>query len=318
MIGIRSIASYYPHTCRDNFELAEKFNEGKGFVRKRVGGEVLPLLEPGTETSDMAVRAIQKLSEKTGLSLEEIDCLVICTQNPDGNGLPHTSAIVQTKLNLKKDVAAFDISLGCSGYVYGLNIVRGFMAASNLSNGIFVTADPYSKIVDPEDRNTVMLFGDAATATLLTIEKPIFKIGRSLFHTDGRGAVHLMNCSGRLHMNGRQVFNFAATEVPQQIKELLTLENIDINGIDQFVLHQGSRFIVETIARKLKIEPHKVPIQMKLTGNTVSSSIPLVLESILPNEMIRTVLLSGFGVGWSWGSMIISRTGNENGGVNAG
>jgi 3-oxoacyl-[acyl-carrier-protein] synthase-3 len=307
MIGIYSIASYYPKTYRDNFKLAKQFNESENFVRKRVGGEVLPTLAPEMETSDMAVRAIQRLIDKTGTNKNDIDCLVLCTQNPDGNGLPHTSAIVQKKANLKNRLAAFDVSLGCSGYVYGLNIIQGFMEVANLSKGILVTADPYSKIVDPEDKNTVMLFGDAATATLLTREKPVFKIGRSLLYTDGSGAVHLKNCNGRLHMNGRQVFNFAATEVPQQIKALLSLEKIGIEEVDRFILHQGSRFIVETIARKLKIDSQKVPIYMKLTGNTVSSSIPLVLESVIPDEMIQTVLLSGFGVGWSWGSMLISR-----------
>ena len=308
MIGIREIASYIPETSLDNFKLAATFGENEDFVKKRLGGYVLPIIGPGMDTSDMAVHVIQRLLKKTSIAKEDIQCLVICTQNPDGGGLPHTSAIVQEKADLPNRIAAFDISLGCSGYVYGLNIVKGFMEASGLSNGILITADPYSKIVDPEDRNTKMLFGDAATATLLSRENPVFTIGKSSYSTDGKGAVHLRNRNGRLDMNGRQVFNFAATKVPQQIDGLLAAEGLAHADIDQYIFHQGSRYIVETLTQRMRIDKKKVPIQMENTGNTVSSSIPLILENTITNEAIRNILVSGFGVGWSWGSLILVRS----------
>ncbi|MBU0665005.1 MAG: ketoacyl-ACP synthase III [Proteobacteria bacterium] len=307
MIGIGAIASYLPEKSRDNFKLAAHFGEDETFVRQRLGGISLPVLDHGLETSDMAVLAIERLLDKTGLDKDAIQCLVVCTQNPDGRGLPHTAAIVQQKANLPQHTAAFDVSLGCSGYVYGLNIVKGFMENAGLTTGVFVTADPYSKIVDPEDRNTVMLFGDAAAATLLTVDNPIYHLGKSVYGTDGQGANHLANKGGRLHMNGRQVFNFAATQVPASITALLHADGITLEDVDQFIIHQGSRYIVETLSRRMGLDESKVPMRMEMTGNTVSSSIPLILQESINEKAIHKILIAGFGVGWSWGAMMLSR-----------
>ena len=284
MIGIKEIASYIPERVRDNIQLAAKFGKSGDFIRERIGGIYLPIKEPEMNTSDMACRAIENLLNKSGVGKNEIGCLALCTQNPDGRGLPHTAAIVQAKLELPHALAAFDISLGCSGYVYGLNIIKGFMDSADLKIGVLVTADPYSKIIDSKDPTTVMLFGDAASATLLVREDSILEIKKSLYGTDGRGSIHLINDGGRLHMNGRQVFNF-----------------------DQFVFHQGSRYIVETLIRRLKLDKKKVPLRIEKTGNTVSSSIPLILENSIQEPRVRNILIAGFGVGWSWGGMILTR-----------
>lgn len=306
MIGIREIATYIPSSGRDNFKLARQFGKNDEFVTNRLGGHVLPLMEEGMETSDLAVNALSNLLKKTGLNKNEIDCIVICTQNPDGNGLPHTSAIVQEKAGLSEKVAAFDISLGCSGFVYGLNVVKGFMNAADLKTGVLITADPYSKIIDDQDVNTVMLFGDAATATLLTKHNPKFLFGQSLYATYGKGRNDLKNIDGTLYMNGRNVFNFVATKGVQQITELLKKGKLSKEEIDCYVLHQGSRYIVETVAGKLDIL-EKTIVSMKNTGNTVSSSIPLILEKIFEDKNMNRVLISGFGVGFSIGTMIINR-----------
>ena len=306
MIGLKAISSYIPSMTRDNFALAKQFGKSEEFVIQRLGGHVLPLMEEGMETSDMAVKALTRLLNETGLDKKEIDCLVLCTQNPDGRGLPHTSAIVQKKAGLSVSVAAFDISLGCSGYVYGLNIVKGFMEASGLRTGVLITADPYSKIIDENDMNTVMLFGDAATATLIT-DDPLFSFGESVFSTHGEGASDLKNEDGVLYMNGRNVFNFVATEVVQQIENLLRIANLSKEDIDCYVLHQGSKYIVETLSRRLDIQ-NKVICSMEKTGNTVSSSIPLILQKTIMQNRNNKILISGFGVGFSIGTMIIERS----------
>lgn len=310
MIGIKEISSYIPSSSRDNFKLAQKFGKTDEFVTKRLGGHVLPVMEQGMETSDLATKALLNLLTKIGLDKNEIDCLVICTQNPDGGGLPHTSAIVQEKAGLPESVAAFDISLGCSGYVYGLNIVKGFMSASGLTTGVLITADPYSKIIDERDINTVMLFGDAAAATLITNNKPVFTFGQSMYGTYGKGASDLKNIDGVLYMNGRNVFNFVATKALKQITDLLKKEGLSKNVIDCYALHQGSRYIVETLANKLRVN-EKVAFSMEKTGNTISSSIPLILEEILDDASINRILISGFGVGFSMGAMILTRTTNN-------
>jgi 3-oxoacyl-[acyl-carrier-protein] synthase-3 len=176
-----------------------------------------------------------------------------------------------------------------------------------LNNGVLITADPYSKIIDEKDVNTVMLFGDAATATLITDRNPEFTLGQSMYGTIGKGAENLKNIDGILYMNGRKVFNFVATKALKQIVELLEREGLSKDDIDLYGLHQGSRYVVETIAKKMGIE-EKVAFSMKYTGNTVSSSIPLILEKVLEDKNIQTILISGFGVGFSMGAMILNRT----------
>jgi 3-oxoacyl-[acyl-carrier-protein] synthase-3 len=306
MIGIEAVGSYIPTVYVDNKSQAEKFGEKSSFASDRIGALKLPMKEAKEETSDLAVLAFQDLVSNSGLKLDEVECLIVCTQNPDEEGLPHTSAIVQDKLGLSKNVAAFDISLGCSGYVYGLSVIKGFMLASGLTKGVLVTSDPYSKIVNREDKNTSMLFGDAATATLISKEYK-FSIGVPLFGTDGSGRENLQCVDGVLQMNGRQVFNFAATNVPTQIRNLLARDNIEFDEIDVFLLHQGSKHIVTTIARKLGVNAEKVPIALENTGNTVSSSIPLLLERYMNNSSISRLVISGFGVGLSWATAILDR-----------
>lgn len=306
MIGITNIAEYIPENHRDNYKQAEGFGEARKFIDEKIGAVKLPIKDSKQETSDLAALAVEKLIKKSDLTRDMIDCLVVVTQNPDGRGLPHTAAIVQNKLSLSKNVAAFDISLGCSGYVYGLSVIKGFMDQAGLKCGILVTADPYSKIIDPHDKNTSLLFGDAATATLLT-DRPKYSIGKGIYATDGSGASNLQVMDNTLHMNGRQVFNFAATQVPKQINALLAQENIDVTDVDRFILHQGSRFIVNTIAARFKNVNDRFIVGIEETGNTVSSSIPLLLRDSISDTNINRIVISGFGVGLSWASMLLTK-----------
>jgi len=182
------------------------------------------------------------------------------------------------------------------------------MEAAGLKNGLLITADPYSKIVDPEDRNTTMLFGDAATATWMGENAP-WQLGKSKFGTDGSGAEFLKTTNGAFYMNGRQVFNFALVKVPAHLNELLTDSGLQSSEIDAFCIHQGSAAIVDAVARRFEdgSHPEKFVKDMLETGNTVSSSIPLLLEKHLLNASWKRVAISGFGVGLSWGSAIIYR-----------
>ena len=308
MIGIKGIASYIPEFSLDNLSRISDFGETEEFLTKKIGALKLPRMNNVYETSDMAVEAITRLfSASQSLNREDVDVLVVVTQNGDGEGLPHTAAIVQKKLGLEKTVAAFDISLGCSGYVYGLHILKGFMESAGLKNGILVTADPYSKVVDPNDKNTSLLFGDAATATWLG-ESPVWLIGPALFGTDGEGAEALKKSNARLAMNGRQVFDFAAKSVAPHIKALLKKVDAEEGDIDAFCLHQGSYAIVDAISRRFKDSQSKFIKDMAETGNTVSSSIPLLLQKHVLGTSTKKVVISGFGVGFSWGTALLIRS----------
>ena len=308
MIGIKSIASYVPSAGLDNYAQGAKFGKDDAFILGKIGSAFLPRKDDDQETSDLCVEAVKNLfANNPQLNPDSIDALIVVTQNGDEEGLPHTSAIVQSKLGLPTTIAAFDISLGCSGYVYGLYAMKGFMEAAGLKNGLLITADPYSKIVDPEDRNTTMLFGDAATATWMG-EDPAWVLGKSKFGTDGSGAPHLKVSDGTFFMNGRQVFNFALIKVPAHLQELLADSNLQPGDIDAFCIHQGSAAIVDAVARRFDEEqPEKFVKDMVETGNTVSSSIALLLEKHMFDSSWNRVAISGFGVGLSWGSAIIER-----------
>ncbi|MCO8167327.1 ketoacyl-ACP synthase III [Pseudomonas sp. 21LCFQ02] len=307
MIGIKSIASYVPTAGVDNYAQGARFGKDEEFILGKIGSTFLPRKAAEQETSDLCVEAVNTLlANNPQLTRDSIDVLIVVTQNGDEEGLPHTAAIVQDKLGLSTRVAAFDISLGCSGYVYGIYAIKGFMEAAGLKNGVLVTADPYSKIVDTEDRNTTMLFGDAATATWLG-EDAAWQLGKAKFGTDGSGAPHLKVSNGVFYMNGRQVFNFALLKVPAHLHELLEESDLTSEDIDAFCIHQGSAAIVDAVARRFEEQPEKFVKDMVETGNTVSSSIPLLIEKHVLGSSWKRVALSGFGVGLSWGSAIIYR-----------
>ena len=203
MIGIKNIGVYIPEIRENNLDRLQHFAIGKEFIDEKIGVLRLSRKNSDEKTSDLCVKAFKDLEAKeAGLQRRSIDCICLCTQNGD-YCLPHTSAIVQAKLGLRSDCAAFDVALGCSGYVYTLSIMKSFMEANELKNGLLFTADPYSPILDPDDKNTQLLFGDAATATLLS-ENSEIEIGKAAFSTFGESHEALIVRQNRiLQMNGR-------------------------------------------------------------------------------------------------------------------
>lgn len=304
MTGIEAIGVYIPEQRIDNRQRMERFEVDETFLAEKTGMLRLAVKADGEETSDLCCRAFENLRQKTALLPEQVECLVVCTQNPDGRGLPHTSAIVHAKLGLPDSCAVFDISLGCSGYVYGLSVIQAFMQANGFAKGVLLTADPYSKVVDGQDKNTSLLFGDGATATLIS-DKPVWRTGKFLFGSNGREAasIQVERGSGSLAMNGRAVFTFSATVVPKNIQDMLAANGLAAEDIDCFALHQGSRYIVDTLAKKLGVPAEKVPFAASDYGNMVSSSIPMLLSEL--GENCRRVVIAGFGVGLSWASTVL-------------
>ena len=307
MLGIRAIASYVPPGRISNLDPGRlsAFGTDEKFILGKIGVRERSLKGTDEGTADLAIKALEALLQKTGASRNTIDALVVVTQNPDSN-IPHVAAMVHGAADLSEECAAFDIGLGCSGYVYGLSILNSFLKENGLETGVLITADPYSRIIDPEDKNTALLFGDAATATLIGPD-PLFTAGPFRFGTIGKSHRALLCIGGRLRMNGREVFNFAATKVPREIAALLKRCELEVEDIDAFLFHQGSRYILETIAARLSIPVEKIRFGMEEIGNTVSSSIPLLMEKELDVPGTRTLILSGFGVGLSHSSCLCIR-----------
>jgi len=304
MLGIKQIASYLPQNKISNYDKKEKFGLVDDFIENKIGVKSYCLKDENEKASDLCVKVFQNLIAKESIDKNIIDCCVVVTQNPDFN-IPHTSAIVHGKLELVQECACFDISLGCSGYVYGLSNIISFMKDNGLKNGLLFTADPYSEIIDKEDKNTALIFGDGATVTYIC-EDSNFELKDSLFGTSGKDYKELI-CEDKLYMNGRAVFNFSATTIPKHIKTLLEKNKLTDDSIDKYVLHQGSKYIVDTIRKRLEVDKIKVPFKMYEYGNTVSSSIPFILEKEIENCDNKRFVISGFGVGLSWGSGILER-----------
>ncbi|HXG55444.1 MAG TPA: ketoacyl-ACP synthase III [Vicinamibacterales bacterium] len=312
MIGLRLIASYIPPARACNFAASTALGVSETMLRDKIGFLSRSVLGETQDTADLACAAVQQLREKAGDLLQRLDCLVVCTQNPGGGGLPHVSSVVHGRLRLDPEVACFDIGLGCSGYIYALSLVSSFMAANGFSSGVIVTADPYSKIVDPTDRNTALLFGDAACATLLTTDA-LYGLGPFRFGTVGSEGHHLRNEGGKLVMNGRAIFDFAMRTIPKQVDDVLSAARLSRADIDAYAFHQGSKYIVDMLAQRLALSPERVLRGDETVGNTVSSSIPLLLEPLLALDARRPrrILASGFGVGLSSATAVLTRTTND-------
>lgn len=303
-IGIENIASYIPEKVISNFDRKVEFDIDDVFINDKIGIRSVTRKEDHEDTSDLCVKAFQNLCKIQEIDPEEIEVMIVVTQNPDFN-LPHTAAIVHKKLGFKEDVASFDVSLGCSGFVYGLSVIESFMNSNGFKKGLLFTADPYSKVINPADKNTSLLFGDAATVTLIS-ENPKLKSGKFTFGTMGEGYEELI-CTKDLYMNGRSIFNFAARQVPKDVEKVLSANKLDKEDIDLFIFHQGSKYICDTLIRRMNLDENKVPFDATEYGNTVSSSIPIMLEKMLNTTQSKNdkILICGFGVGLSWASSIL-------------
>lgn len=310
MIVVRTVAAYVPVGRVSNVVRKDFFGITDDFITEKIGVRMLARRDGGEDTADLAEKAVRRLEEKTGIVAATADCMVVVTQNPHGDGLPHTAAVLHDRLGGDPAAALFDISHGCAGYIYGLSIVSAFMRENGLRRGILVTCDPYSKIVDDSDKDTALLFGDAATATLLenvgSNSGGWTPSGFRFLSLSGERAA-LENCNGRLFMNGRQIFSFAATRVPGEVMAVLKDANLNSSDIDQFLFHQGSKFIVDTLTKRIDLPADKVPFEIGEIGNTVSSSLPILLENRLDRADCSRFLMCGFGVGLAIATCILTR-----------
>lgn len=302
MIGITEIGSYIPSKRISNIERKEQFDADEDFIYNKIGVSKIAVKDTDEETSDLAAKAFQNLEKKIAINRKEIEAIILVTQNPDSN-IPHSSALIHGALDFPETCACFDISLGCSGYVYGLSVIKSFMESNGVKKGLLFTSDPYSKIINPEDKNTALLFGDAATVSYLT-DDPVYEAKNFTFGTIGKESSNLTCHNNVLSMNGRGIFNFAARYIPIDLKNLLSKSNLNLADIDKFIFHQGSKYIIDTLIKRTGVDSHKVIFDIIDYGNTVSSSIPIILEKIL-HDGNKYLYISGFGVGLSWASSIL-------------
>jgi len=325
---IKGISYYLPKTILDNNELNQDFPEWSvDKISSKTGIFERRISDKNEFTSDMAIEASLKLFKEYNVSPNKIDFVLLCTQSPD-YFLPTTACIIQNKLGIPTTAGALDFNLGCSGYVYGLAIAKGLIASNIAKNILLITSETYSKFIHPKDKSNKTIFGDAASATLISIEGFAdildFELG-----TDGSGAENLIVRNGavknpslsgvdtidefgnirndnNLFMNGSEIFNFTSNSIPPLINKILNKHSLNLDNIDLFVFHQANKFLLNHLRKKLGTPEEKFYIYLENCGNTVSSTIPIALkEAINENKIKGNILLAGFGVGYSWGSCII-------------
>ena len=310
--GIEAIGEWYGEAAINCVSAGEPLGLRESTIRGKSGFLHIRRKKPTQETSDLAALAVRDLVVRTQLDLSTVQVLIVVTQNPDAQGLPHTSAVLQAKLDLPA-VPAFDISLGCSGFVYGLSVITAFLAAHNLERGLLITADPYSKIIDTEDRKTALLFGDGATATLVS-NSPKLRVGSFDFGTNGHYHSALeVGEDGKLSMSGRQIYQLSIEHAPESVRRVLERSELSPRDVDQFILHQGSLYVLNAINNRLvgkgsiggRKEAEAI-FTLAEIGNTVSSSIPMSLNRAL-RDTDKVIAIAGFGVGFSWASGVLHR-----------
>lgn len=328
---IKAISYYLPETVKTNAEISAKFTEWtEDKILDKIGIKERRIASQNQYASDLAFEACNLLFKDHQIEKESIDFLLYCTQSPD-YFIPTTACILQDRLGLKKSIGALDFNLGCSGYVYGLSLAKGLIFSGAAKNVLLLTGDTYSKFIHPSDKSNLTLFGDAATATLVSNEGKSLEIGEFVFGTDGSGANNLIVKNGglknpylngvdieedgvwqkndnHLYMNGSAIFQFTTSSIPSLVKETLSKNGLELHNIDLYVFHQANKFMLDFIRKKISIPSDKFYINLEMTGNTVSSTIPIALNEAKKTKEIKPetkILLAGFGVGYSWGGVIL-------------
>ncbi|MCC5940364.1 MAG: ketoacyl-ACP synthase III [Balneolaceae bacterium] len=332
-IGIRGISAAVPSRVIDNYGYTEIFSgaEVKKVVDK-IGIFERRFTDENTTASDLCYAAASTLLSEMNIKSDEIDVLLFVSQTPDYR-MPATSVILQDRLKLGKSTLAFDISLGCSAFIFALHVAYSFLQNQAFRNVLILNGETRSKVYSPKDRKTAFIFGDAGAAVLVGKGE---KYGKSFFSLNSDGAkesVIKMDAGGYRnpsspegfeekvvdeygnirhaehgYMDGESVFSFVSKEVPKDLRRLFKFSNMNESEIDFFIFHQASKIINDYLLKKLNLEKAKVPQNFQKFGNTSSVSIPLAIVSELNSKLgtKTTICLSAFGVGLSWGSAIIN------------
>lgn len=325
---INAISYYLPEEVLTNEALVSEFPE---WTVEKVAGKVgvteRHIAAENETAADMGTKAAEKLFTEHNIDRSVVDFLLFCTQSPDYY-LPTSACLIQERLGLSTHVGALDFNLGCSGYVYGLSLAKGLIAGGMAKNVLLITSETYSKHMHPRDKGNRTIFGDAAAATLVSTEG-FAVIGNFSLGTDGRGAENLIVRKGAmrqanalndlefdesgnpkssdfLFMDGGEIFNFTSEAVPVLVEDVLNKNELQQNEINLFVFHQANKYMMNYLRKLIDIDQEKFYIHLEKVGNTVSSTIPIALyEAGKEDKLNGNILLAGFGVGYSWGGVVL-------------
>lgn len=328
-VGIKALSACVPSEIVYNKDLGYLIPEEE--IEKtisNIGIEQRRIAASDVTASDLSFKAACRLMEDNQIAPESIDVLLFMSQTADYR-IPATSCLLQQRLGLPRETLCFDISLGCSGYLFALSTAFAYASMQGINRVLLLDGETFSKIVNRRDKVDWPLYGDAGTATL--IEKGDYGDSTFMLYTDGSGENTLKIHAGmrnpitpdscvereqeegnirndlEVFMDGMDVFNFAISKVPKSIKLLLKETDKTIDDVDYLVFHQANRFMMDFFVKKLKISPDRVPYCISKYGNTSSASVPLTVSSELSGQLdgSHTVVMSAFGAGLSWGATIM-------------
>lgn len=320
---ISAVGSYFPEKVINNDYFASYLDTSDEWIMERTGIRERRYLEEGKASSDMAVKVIESILEKRGIGPDEIDLLIIPTVSPDMI-YPSTACIVQNKLGMK-NCWGFDMLAACSGFIFALITGAQFVQNGMYKKVLVVGAEVMSRLADPNDRNTVVLFGDGAAGVLLepTEDKNI-GILDSILHIDGSGGDYLKQPAGGsampasketvenglhyIHQDGRSVFKFAVKGMADISAEIMEKNNLKSDDIAYLVPHQANLRIISATAQKMGIGMEKVMLNIEKYGNTTSATIPSCISEYFKEGKLKkgdNLVLASFGAGFTWGSVLV-------------
>lgn len=307
---------YLPSRLIENDFFVNECGIDREFLENKVGIGQRYFATDEETTLEMAVRVSEKLIGNLGIDRDEIDMVVLVTENPDYR-IPTTACLVQHRLGLRKSIMAFDITMGCSGYIYGIVTAGSYIKAGLAKTVLVITSDQYSKILDYKDRATGPIFGDAAAASLVKECEDGWGVLDANFGTDGGGSQYLIlpnsgikkepEKSSLLYMNGREIMKFVIRTVPPSIYDLLEKNGRKLEDIDYVIFHQANQYMLGKLKEEMNLTDRQYILDMKNYGNTIASTIPIAMKNLLSRNVVKkgeTMILSGFGVGLSWGNIL--------------
>ncbi|THF70275.1 ketoacyl-ACP synthase III [Deinococcus sp. Arct2-2] len=332
-VRLEAVAVHLPQHIETNADLHAQFPDWNVLeAAKHTGVERRHISAPSETALDLAEAACRKLFADQPELPPRLDTIIFCTQTPD-HRLPANACLLHGRLELPLYVAAFDVNLACSGFTYSLILASSLIASGAAHDVLIVTADTYTKLISPQDRSTRLLFGDGAAATWVTAGDDTSYILGSAWGTDGSlqdafcvpgGAARLptppeplpevtdgpnTRTRDQIHMNGKTMLGFTYRMVPPHLQGLMAAHNVSTDDVRLFLFHQASHLVLDGLRSRLNLPLERMPRTLATTGNTVSASIPILLHSMLhgPHDLRRgdLLVLSGFGAGLSWASVLL-------------
>lgn len=328
---LAGIAYHLPERVVTNAELqAENPSWEMDRIASKVGITARHIAAPDETAADLGYAAAEKLLTGMHVDRGDIEYVLFCSQSPD-YALPTTACVLQDRLRLRTTCGALDFNQGCSGYVYGLHLAHALIAAEQVRTVLLITAETYSKYIHPRDRSVRVLFGDGASASLISAAPAGARIGSAVLGTDGSGSGNLVVPAGgarrpacaatkvevadangsvrtaeHLFMDGQELFLFTLRRVPEVVDATLHKAGLTRADVHWYVFHQANAFMNEHLRAKLKIPRERAPVFLETVGNTVSSTIPIALREVGTQFCAGDrVMCVGFGVGYSWGACML-------------